>query len=142
MPRRRRSVNGEVANKAITIRLTPSEHEQVQAQLGDLSMSDYFRRAGLSLKIPQVRSRRVRSVPAVNRETYVELGRIGNNINQLAKACNIAILNGNGCNIDPIQLRKLAAVIQELRLAVVAVDPDADDEDEDDDWETSERALL
>lgn len=142
MPRRRRSATGEMANKAITIRLTPSEHEQVQAKLGQLSMSDYFRHAGLDLAIPQVRPRRSRSVPAVNRETYVELGRIGSNMNQLAKACNSAILAGYGCNIDPIQLRKLETVIQELRLQLVAVDPHADDEDEADDWETSERAFL
>lgn len=142
MPRRRRSATGEVANKAITIRLTPSEHEQVQGKCGQLSMSDYFRQAGLGLEVPPVRPPRCRSVPLVNLETYVELGHIGRNINQLAKACNTAILKGYGCNIDPIQLSKLEQVIRALRLAVIAADRPAGDEDENDDWQASEGALL
>ncbi|MBE7386301.1 MAG: plasmid mobilization relaxosome protein MobC [Leptolyngbya sp. SIO1E4] len=141
MPRRRRSTTGEVANKAITIRLTPSEHEQVQAKLGALSMSDYFRHAGLGQKIAQVR-RRTRPVPQVNIETYVELGHIGRNINQMAKACNTSIKLGYGCNIDPPVLSNLTEQIDALRMALIGVDPEATDEEDAVDWEAGEGAFL
>ncbi|MGH1395423.1 MAG: MobC family plasmid mobilization relaxosome protein, partial [Trichormus sp.] len=40
-------------------------------------------------------------VPAINEATYVELGRIGNNINQIAYAINRAVKLGEAIAVDP-----------------------------------------
>ena len=129
MPRQRRSPTGEAAVKPVTIRLTPSEHAEIKTKAGRLSLSEFFRRAGLGQPLPRVRHRP--PVPEVNRLTYIELGRIGTNVNQLAKACNTAIRLGYGCSIDPQRLEALAATIEQVRLDVLAVVEDEDaDEDE------------
>ena len=128
MPRKRRSTTGEIADKIIPIRLTASEYAVVKAQAGVLSLSEFFRRAGLGLKIPTPRPRPV--VPEVNRLTYRELGHIGTNLNQLAKACNMAIRAGYGCNIDPQQLRVLAEYVGQVRLEVLGADRGAEEIEE------------
>lgn len=131
MPRKRRSTTGEIANKIIPIRLTASEHATVQQQAGALSLSEYFRRAGLGLKITTPRSRP--PVPEINRQSYLELGRIGNNLNQLTKACHTAHLQGQALPIDRQLLDELSEQISQLRLAVLGIRPeDEDDEARDD----------
>jgi hypothetical protein len=49
----RRSETGEVATKVIPVRLTESEHREIQTKKGDLSQSEYIRRAALDEAIPQ-----------------------------------------------------------------------------------------
>lgn len=133
MPRQPRANSGEVASKAVTIRLTPSEYERAIAKKGALSISDFFRRAGLDESIPTPRPRPL--IPEVNRETYLELGRIGNNLNQQTRACHQALHEGQTLPVSPEQIEAVAAQVEQVRLAVLGLDPadDTDDAD-DDDW--------
>ena len=133
MPRPPRANSGEVANKAVTIRLTPSEHEQAISQKGTLSLSEFFRRAGLDESIPMPRSRP--PIPEVNRETYLELGRIGNNLNQQTRACHRALHQGQTLPMSPEQIEAVAAQVEQVRLEVLGLAP-ADDSDaaDADDW--------
>jgi len=133
MPRQPRANSGEVASKAVTIRLTPSEYERAIAKKGTLSLSEFFRRAGLDESIPTPRSRP--PIPEVNRETYLELGRMGNNLNQQTRACHLALHAGQTLPVSPEQIEAVAAQVEQVRLAVLGLDPadDTDDAD-DDDW--------
>ncbi|NJL82321.1 MAG: plasmid mobilization relaxosome protein MobC [Chloroflexaceae bacterium] len=94
-----------------------------RAKAAGLKLSEYLRRAGL-------KKNQLRTVPEINRQVYGELGRIGNNLNQLAKAYNFVIAQGWGIAINPEKLsQELAALSEKLdqvRLAVVGLT----DEDE------------
>ena len=110
------------------LRLSPSEKTALEAKAteADLKLSEYLRAAGLKQKIS-----RQQPVPEVNRMTYVELSRIGINLNQLAKACNIAIQRGGGCNIDPSVLEDLRLTLQKIGYSVISdLDPDEEKEEE------------
>ena len=100
------------------LRLSPSEKTALieKATDAELTLSEYLRSTGLKkhLRPP---------VPQINRETYVELGRIGNNINQMTKACHTAINQGRGCNINPAALSSLKKQLDLLRLQVIGIDP-------------------
>jgi antitoxin component of RelBE/YafQ-DinJ toxin-antitoxin module len=128
MARPRRSATGEVATKVIPVRLTASEHHEIQTQKGDLSQSEYIRRAALDEAIPAQPP--APPVPAVNRQTYQALHRIGVNLNQQVKACHVAIQQGQALPIEPDQIQALADQINQVRQAVIGVDS-ADDSDGD-----------
>jgi antitoxin component of RelBE/YafQ-DinJ toxin-antitoxin module len=128
MARPRRSATGEVATKVIPVRLTASEHREIQTKKGDLSQSEYIRRAALDEAIPQQAP--APPVPAVNRQTYQALHRIGINLNQQVKACHVAIQQGQALPIDPDHIQALADQIDQVRQAVIGVDT-ADDSDGD-----------
>jgi antitoxin component of RelBE/YafQ-DinJ toxin-antitoxin module len=124
MARPRRSETGEVATKVIPVRLTASEHHEIQTKKGDLSQSEYIRRAALDEAIPQQAP--APPVPAVNRQTYQALHRIGINLNQQVKACHVAIQQGQALPIDPDHIQALADQIDQVRQAVIGVDSAAE----------------
>jgi hypothetical protein len=109
------------------LRLSPTERNLLEekASAAGLKLSEYLRQAGL--KRPQRKS-----LPEINRNTYVELGRIGNNLNQLTKACHTALKKGVGCNIDPTVLESLSTQLNQVRLEVIGVNP----KETEDDWQT------
>jgi antitoxin component of RelBE/YafQ-DinJ toxin-antitoxin module len=124
MARPRRSATGEVATKVIPVRLTASEHHEIQTKKGDLSQSEYIRRAALDEAIPQQHPSP--PVPAINRQTYQALHRIGINLNQQVKACHVAIQQGQALPIDPDHIQALADQIDQVRQAVIGVDSAAE----------------
>jgi antitoxin component of RelBE/YafQ-DinJ toxin-antitoxin module len=124
MARPRRSETGEVATKVIPVRLTASEHHEIQTKKGDLSQSEYIRRAALDEAIPQQHPSP--PVPAINRQTYQALHRIGINLNQQVKACHVAIQQGQALPIDPDHIQALADQIDQVRQAVIGVDSAAE----------------
>jgi antitoxin component of RelBE/YafQ-DinJ toxin-antitoxin module len=128
MARPRRSETGEVATKVIPVRLTASEHHEIQTKKGDLSQSEYIRRAALDEAIPQQAP--APPVPAVNRQTYQALHRIGINLNQQVKACHVAIQQGQALPIDPDHIQALADQIDQVRQAVIGVDSAAESDDD------------
>lgn len=120
--------NKKETRQIFPLRLSQSERlalEHRAAEAG-LKLSEYLRRAGLGK--PQRRL-----VPEINRQTYIELGRIGNNLNQLTKACHLALKQGGSLSIDPALLQSLSERLDLLRLEVLGVN--SNDRDEDD-WQT------
>jgi Bacterial mobilisation protein (MobC) len=129
MPRKRQSATGELKDKTIRVCVTPSEYESIQKRSGLLSMSEYLLRLGLGQPIPQRRS--PRPVPQINRLSYLELGNISNNLNQIARACHHALQLGQGCDVDLDSfLPSLLAEIKAIRLAMIGADVDQDDDDD------------
>ncbi|KAM3099275.1 MobC family plasmid mobilization relaxosome protein [Phormidesmis sp. 146-12] len=128
MARQRKSPTGEVRDKHITVWVSESERAYLVDRSGSLSMSEYLLQAGLGQTIPQRRSRP--RVPEINRLIYLELSRISNNLNQIAKACNIAIQTNQSCKIDLTTIAQLNTQIKEIRTAVMAIDPSHEDESE------------
>lgn len=134
MARPPRSDTGEVADKVIPVRMTESEHAEVKAKQGNLSQSAFMRRAALDDDIPQQRARP--PVPAVNRQLYLELGQIGENLKQQADACHEALQQGQTLPLSPKTISAVADKVDQVRLALLGIDPDEDDGDKDevDDW--------
>lgn len=115
----------KVVRENYQLRLLPSEREVLEqlAAQANQKLSEYLRSAGLNKTIrPTVK------VPEINRATYVELGRIGNNINQLTKAAHASITRGVNCNIDTDKLSELSEMIQRMRLEILAVYLSPDEE--------------
>jgi mobilization protein NikA len=105
----------------VPIRVSPEERLLLfeAAKRFSVSLSEFVRRAALKLRMPPP------AVGEVNRETYRELCRIGNNVNQLTRAVN----EGRVAQVDAHLLGELRALIKEvglqcLGLGVVSVADD------------------
>jgi len=135
MSRPPRSETGEVASKVVTVRLTPSQHERLQSQKGELSWSDFMLRAidNTEISIPSPRS----PVPEINHQTYVELSRIGNHLNQIARACHQAQHPGHP-PVCPDQIDAVAAQLEQVRLELLGIEPNDNPDDDDTDLETDD----
>lgn len=70
--------------QVIPIRFTVEERTQLRelAKGAGISVSELVRRSALGRKMP------AQATPLINRETYQAISRIGNNLNQLARAAN------------------------------------------------------
>ena len=75
-----------------------------------MSLPDYIRNRALKIPI------RNQMVAPINRQLFIELCRIGNNINQLAKKSNSGIMNSAQIKTELKQLRLLLA---ELKKAIL-----------------------
>jgi Bacterial mobilisation protein (MobC) len=102
-------------NVVVPIRFTTDERAQLyeQARPYRVSLSEFVRRAVLKRRMP------VAAAPEVNRETYRELCRIGNNVNQLARAVD----EGRAPGVDPKLLVELQRIVKEVGLQCVGVGP-------------------
>lgn len=86
---------------------------------------------------------RINTVPEANWQTYWQLGKIGTNINQIAKAQNTAIVDGLiPPPIDPEPFEALQRQINRLRLhLILGIDDDGNGccdknvTEDSDDWE-------
>jgi non-ribosomal peptide synthetase component F len=74
---------------SVRIWVTPAERDQLAEVARDMALplSSYLRRMVLDQPLPPPRER-LRPIPEVNRETYVTLGRLGSNLNQIARRMN------------------------------------------------------
>lgn len=68
----------------ITVRLTPAERQQLEMRCQGVAISTYIRSGLFDYPMPKPRT----IVPIVNRQLYVELNRIGVNLNQQTKVMN------------------------------------------------------
>ncbi|HLG18974.1 MAG TPA: plasmid mobilization relaxosome protein MobC [Bdellovibrionota bacterium] len=102
---------GELRSRVVPIRFTPAELSWLQESSRELrvSVSEYVRRAAFGRKLP------LPPVPSVNRETYQELSRIGNNLSQLMRK----IHSGMAMPIDPHMLQELRAMVTSIGLQVI-----------------------
>jgi hypothetical protein len=129
--------NSIVRTKIMQIRVSEVEFEMIhsRASQAGLSCSELFRRNALLRPLPKRTTK-------IAVQTYVELGKIGNNINQLTKAANTAIALGQKPRIDIDKLEALGELLHQIRREIVGCDKsqlgDGDDWDDGDDVEEDE----
>lgn len=129
MPRQRKSPTGELRTLAVPVYMSSTERQNLGERAGSLSLSEYLLITGLGQHVPQRRQRL--PVPELNRLTYLELEKIGRNLNQIAKACHVAIRDGRGCNVNSDEIETIVAMIRQLRLEVIAATINVETEDDE-----------
>ena len=84
----------------INIRVTLEEQLQIEeySKSYGLSVTQFIRVRSLKKQLPK------HSIPSINRELFIELSRIGNNLNQLAKKANQNHPNLKGLYDDLLEL--------------------------------------
>ena len=79
-------------SKSIKIRVSEQEKSALLSRAGDMTLADFLRELGLGRDpVPQPKqekSRKFRDPPPVDPALLREIARIGNNLNQLARASN------------------------------------------------------
>jgi hypothetical protein len=92
----------------IPVRLTPEERELLHKKASDhrISLSEFIRRMALSRRLPP------KPAPEVNQNTYQELARIGNNLNQFLRALH----EGKIPFVNPASLPELVELRRTLKL--------------------------
>ena len=102
----------------ISLRLTEEEKEVWEAKAEEAGLGN-----NLSKFIRYcVENRRIAPpAPAINSDTYAELGRIGNNINQIAYAVNRAIKMGEPVNTSLEEIEDLKPLLQEVKLQLLGM---------------------
>jgi hypothetical protein len=99
-------------SEKITIRITPREKQELLQRCQGVKVSSYIR-AGL-FDYPVPRPRQV--VPIVTRQMYIELNRIGQNLNQQTRSIHEALKLGISLPIDhPEALQECIAKLDELK---------------------------
>ena len=102
-----------VRSAVVPVRLTPREQDVLRAAAKGcgISLSEFIRAAALKRRLPPP------SVSEVNRRTYEELARIGNNLNQLVRAIHGRVVDG----VDGDLLQQLSDRVRTLALEVLGV---------------------
>ncbi|MEG4208156.1 plasmid mobilization relaxosome protein MobC [Microcoleus sp. Pol7_A1] len=107
----------------LELRLSDSDYNQIKARasLVNLSMSDFMRRAALRRTMP-------RPLAAFDLKAYQVLCKIdaqlriaGNNLNQIAKACNSAVALGEPVVVNTKLLESVQQLIRENGKAIKAI---------------------
>jgi hypothetical protein len=116
MPRKRKSLTGELKTKIIRVCVTETEYQYIQDCAGAFSMSEYLLEIGLQRPIPERRSRQV--IPKMNRLIYHELGKIQQLLQQIADSGKQEMVKGFP---DADALKQLHDQIDAVRLALAGV---------------------
>jgi len=107
----------------LELRLSDSDYNQIKARAEqvNLSMSDFMRRAALSRAMP-------RPLAAFDLKAYQVLCKIeaqlriaGNNLNQIAKACNSAVALGEPVVVNTGLLESVQQLIRENGKAIKTI---------------------
>lgn len=85
------------------------EHKALAA---GISESEYIRHAVLN--------RELKTVPAINKDTYYELGKIGVNINQIAHSLNLSLSGADKERINSV-FNQFKIMIAELRKQLLGI---------------------
>ncbi|TVP59646.1 MAG: plasmid mobilization relaxosome protein MobC [Nodularia sp. (in: Bacteria)] len=93
------------------------------ARENGLTVSELFRSKTLKNKLP-------RRVTRVAGQTYWELGKIGNNLNQIAKAINTTVLMGEPVAVDRGLLEQVKNLVKQVRREIADIDFNNDIQDE------------
>lgn len=82
--RKRRKPEGAARDAVVPVRLTPFERDELAeiAEQRNTTLSGLLRTLALGRNLPAPKPQKI------DAETYLELGRIGNNLNQIARALN------------------------------------------------------
>ncbi len=121
-----------VRTKMLQARFSPIEYEMIRSKAEDtgLSLGELTRRCMLLRPIPLPPPRLGR----VTLDTYLELSRIGNNINQLAKATNTAIKMQLPPPASPELLQELLELLRHCQQEIANTFISEENE-ETDDWQ-------
>lgn len=121
-----------IRDKMLQARLSTIEMEMLRSKAEDagMSLAELTRRCVLLRPIPPPPPRLSRVTVA----TYLELSRIGNNINQLAKATNTAIKMQLPPPAEPELLQELLELLRHCQQEIAKTFIEEDDE-ETDDWQ-------
>ncbi|MEG3918038.1 plasmid mobilization relaxosome protein MobC [Microcoleus sp. T3_A4] len=107
----------------LELRLSDSDYNQIKARAEqvNLSMSDFMRRAALRRALP-------RPLAAFDLKSYQVLCKIdaqlriaGNNLNQMAKACNSAVALGEPVVVNTKLLESVQQLIRENGKAIKTI---------------------
>ena len=131
MPQSRSKVKQRTVRFEMLLTFEESETWEALAESAGVSKAELVRR--------RMAGCRIKTVPEANWQTYWQLGKIGTNINQIAKAQNTAIADGLiPPPIDPAPFEALQRQIDRLRLhLILGMDDDCCDDtiEDSDDWE-------
>ena len=119
-----------VRNHSYPVRLSKIELEMLRnrALEAGIKASELVRRNALMRPLPK-------RISKVDLKTYIELGRIGNNLNQLTKGVNTALKYGVTPPADKGELQELLELLHSIRLKIAGVDDDDEYDEELNDWE-------
>ena len=96
----------EKRTKTEKLRFTPTELEEIKARVPENeTRSGWIRRLLLSEPVPKTRKRL--TAPEVDPVLMRELGKIGGNLNQIARALNVANKVG-----EPVSVSQVLAMLQ------------------------------
>lgn len=106
------------ARKTYPLRLSPLERKKLESKAAEagLKLSEYIRQKSLSDTTLATKE------AAINILIYRELGRIGNNLNQLTKLAHQSSKRGVQSNLDVAQLETLLELIKKTRRELSGVD--------------------
>jgi hypothetical protein len=101
--------------KVMAIRLTPAERACVKAKATEAGLppATFVRQVALGTVVSPPAP-----IPEVNRETYLELAKMGGNLNQVAHHLNAGMATG----VDEAFVRRLAEVVKNLALRVIELE--------------------
>lgn len=95
----------ELRTKATTIRFTPSEYERIKQAKTERYIADYIRLCVLNPESLKDKADSAIQIQEIDPRLLVQISRIGNNLNQIAKRLN---------SIDDIALQVETAIILDL----------------------------
>lgn len=98
---RKRLPTNEKRDYTVSVRLSDVERERLERERGSMQRGTFLRNCWLG----------VRPVPAVNRELWVELSRVGSNLNQIAHKLNIS---------ESVEMAEALHALSEFRSVLIA----------------------
>lgn len=113
----------EQLSSHIHIRLTDSDYSQIQtlAHQVNLSMSDFMRRAALRRTMPHPLSVFDLKAYQVLCQINAQLKIVANNLNQMKKACNSALVLGEPVIVNRGLLENVQQLIRENQTAIKTI---------------------
>lgn len=101
--------------QVMAIRLTPIERARVEAKAAKAGLppATFVRQVALGVVVSPPAK-----IPEVNRETYLELAKMGGNLNQIAHHLNAGVATG----VDEAFVRRLAEVVKSLAIRVIELE--------------------
>jgi len=107
----------------LELRLSDSDYNQIKARAEqvNLSMSDFMRRAALRRTMPRPLAAFDLKAYQVLCQINAQLKTAGNNINQIAKACNSAVALGEPVVVNTGLLESVQQLIRENQATIKAI---------------------
>lgn len=104
-----------ILSRRLELRLTEADYEQIQtlAQEVNLSMSEFVRRAVTRRAMPRPLAAFDLKAYQVLCQINSELRQAGNNLNQIAKACNTSVMLGEPVAVNRALLQNTQQLLKE-----------------------------